>query len=157
MRILTLTLLILALGASGCSEDDAGLGNPLEDGLFGGNIFDMGLFGSGGIIDNSVPQILIDESNTTQTVTRGDQYDLTVSGSDNVITIAANSEIRNMLVSGDRNTIDFRSGTTVEDLDISGRNNTITVPDGSGIVVDNNSGSDNTFNGGVIEIDVSGV
>jgi hypothetical protein len=145
MRILTLTLLILTLGASGCSEDDAAFGNPLEDGLFGGNIFDMGLFGSEGIIDNSVPQVLIDESNTTQTVTRNDQYDLTVSGSENVITIAANSEIRNMLVSGDRNQIDFRSGTTVEDLDISGRNNAITEPDGSGIVVDNDSGSDNSF------------
>jgi len=144
MRILTLSLLILSLGVSGCSEEDT-LANPLEDGLFGGSIFDMGLFGSGGIIDPDVTQVLIDASNTTQTVNRDDRYDLTVSGSENEITIASNSDIRNMLVSGDRNVIEFNSGTTVEDLDITGRNNVIRVPDGSGIVIDNDSGSDNSF------------
>lgn len=146
MRILTIGLVIVSLGLAACSEEDLPQ-NPLEDGLFGGNIFDMGLFGSGGggIINPDIPQVLIDESNTTQTVTRDDRYDLTVSGSENDITIAPNSEIRNMLVSGDRNVIEFESGTTVEDLDITGRNNVVRVPDGSGIVIDNDSGSDNSF------------
>ncbi|MEA3410649.1 MAG: DUF3060 domain-containing protein [Pseudomonadota bacterium] len=143
MRILTTALLLLFLGAAGCSEDDA-FDNPLEDGLFGGNIFDMGLFGSGEIIDNSVTEVLIDASNTTQTVNRDDRFDLTVSGSENDITIDSNSDIRNMLVSGDRNSITFRGGSKVEDLDCSGNNNTIIVPEGLDIVIDNENCSDNS-------------
>ena len=164
-RLLTASL-CLALAA--CSDQDQGIQNPFDNGLlgqkldpdqiFGGTLDKNDIFGSGNLLGDllgggrtggdtgeNLTRLTITATGVTQTIDRRDRYDLTVSGSDNVLTIGEDNDIRKLLVSGDRNTITVGQRARVETLELTGFNNLVRVPAGSGITIARDTGADNTL------------
>lgn len=152
---------------SGCAEEDRPA-DPFENGLFGENLGSDGVFGgtlegddvlgggsffdelfggggNGATEGETVAAVSVTTSAVTQTIDRSDRYDLTISGSDNVVTVGEDNDIRTLLVSGDRNTVTVGRGTAVETLEFTGFNNLVRVPQGSGIRVARDTGADNTL------------
>jgi hypothetical protein len=84
---------------------------------------------------DTIPDIPISGSNITETVAPSGAFDLTVSGSSDVLTIAGNEAVDDLTVSGSNNAITIGPGDTLTEIDNSGTDNTYSIPSGTAYIL----------------------
>lgn len=98
-------------------------------------IFTLVLAGCGDSITSyfKYKTVTVSDSDTTQVIDENEIFNLTISGSNNNVTIRSGNSIENLLLSGSSNILTIETDTTVADFQVAGDDNTIYVPVGSGI------------------------
>jgi hypothetical protein len=91
--------------------------------------------GSASSHPDTIPNIPISGSNLTETVAIMGTFDLSVSGSSDVLSIAANETVDDLSVSGSNNTITIGPADTLIEIDNSGTDNIYNVPSGTSYVL----------------------
>ena len=89
------------------------------------------------IIDLNTKQISVTGSDTETTIDESEEYNLSITGSNNIVTIKNNNIVKRLKLSGRNNLLTIGDNTSVEDFDVSGSDNTIYVPVNSGISFSN--------------------
>ena len=100
--------------------------------------------GSGTVqTDDKVKGIFIVGSGTNHWIDENVIYDLTVTGSNDIVLIKGNNELRKLAIVGSNNMFTISDNVTIEQINATGSDNTLSVPVGSGFAFHSNTGSGN--------------
>ncbi len=90
--------------------------------------------------------IEISVSDESQTIDRSRPYELIISGSRNIITIASNNQITQLTISGSNNVVTVSNGATIDSLTFTGNDNTVINSSGNTITTVADQGIGNNLN-----------